>query len=626
MDTTKDQKAPAGGWTTPRERFARQISGESVGRYRFWIEGAADAGAWFGALALAAVLVRDLSLVGVPWRAVLTLAVVATVVQVALGTLAGLYIGRWRVGSFDEMKALVGTVLVTVTATLVVDLSAGTRLVVGAVIGGGFVALVVTAATRSVYRLIQATPPAPGGSRQRLLIFGAGAAGYRIVRALQSDPAGAYLPVALLDDDERKAKRRVHGVPVVGTRAQLGEACVRHRADALLIAIPSAGPGLIGELTELGQALGLSVKTLPSLAQLLGTPAALTDIRDVTEEDLLGRRLIDTDLDAIAHYITGKRVLVTGAGGSIGSELCRQLYCFAPSELIMVDRDESALHAVQMSIEGRALLDSDNLVLLDIRDRTSLTRLFQRRRPEVVFHAAALKHLPLLERHPLEAVKTNVWGTLALLETSAATGVERFVNISTDKAADPVSVLGYSKRICERLTAHFAEETGSPYLSVRFGNVLGSRGSVLGAFRAQIEHGGPITVTHPDVTRYFMTVQEAVQLVIQAGAIGRGGEALVLDMGEPVQIQQVARMLASRAPRPIEIVYTGLRPGEKLHEDLLGDDEEGERPFHPLISHVPVPGLDPPCVQCFSGSQPNAEIIGGLRDLSGQQTASRHAG
>jgi FlaA1/EpsC-like NDP-sugar epimerase len=331
---------------------------------------------------------------------------------------------------------------------------------------------------------------------------------------------------------------------------------------------------------------------------------------------------------AIAKYISGKRVLVTGAGGSIGSELSRQIYRYEPAELLMLDRDESALHAVQMSIHNRALLDSDELVLLDIRDRIGVEQLFRTRKPEVVFHAAALKHLPLLERHPSEAVKTNVWGTLALLEAASAHGVERFVNISTDKAAGPESVLGYSKRICERMTARFGAQSDNLYLSVRFGNVLGSRGSVLGAFRAQIEHGGPITVTHPDVTRYFMTVEEAVQLVIQAGAVGRSGEALVLDMGEPVRIIDVARLLASRAAQPIEIVYTGLRPGEKLHEDLMSAEEVDSRPIHPLISHVAVPELDPALVQRLDPTADSADIRALLRELclQGVQTPSATGG
>ena len=259
----------------------------------------------------------------------------------------------------------------------------------------------------------------------------------------------------------------------------------------------------------------------------------------------------------------------------------------------MLDRDESALHAVQLRIEGRALLDSPDLVLVDIRDRRALGEALLHHRPEVVFHAAALKHLTMLERHPAEAVKTNVWGTLDLLEMAEAAGVSRFVNISTDKAADPCSVLGYTKRITERLTSHFSSTTGAAYLSVRFGNVLGSRGSVLTTFQNQVERGGPVTVTDPDVTRFFMTVEEAVQLVIQAGAIGRPGEALVLDMGKPVSIAEVARLIAAQSERPVSIEFTGLRPGEKLHEVLLGAGEVDIRPAHPLISQVEVPPLDP---------------------------------
>ena len=330
----------------------------------------------------------------------------------------------------------------------------------------------------------------------------------------------------------------------------------------------------------------------------------------------MGRHEIDTDIDAIAGYLTGKRVLVTGAGGSIGSELCRQISRFAPAELVMLDRDESALHGVQLAIEGRAMLDSRNLVVADIRDEARLRQVFDEHEPEVVFHAAALKHLPLLEMHPREAFKTNVLGTETMLDVSTDARVSRFVNISTDKAADPVSVLGYTKRIAERLTSAATWRTSGTYLSVRFGNVLGSRGSVLTAFRAQVEAGGPITVTHPDVTRYFMTVEEAVQLVIQAGAVGRDGEALVLDMGEPVRIDDVARRLAAQAPRPIEIVYTGLRPGEKLHEVLFGADERGESPGHPRIAHVCVPPLATEMVAALPDDLESDELVVALQRLT----------
>ena len=283
-------------------------------------------------------------------------------------------------------------------------------------------------------------------------------------------------------------------------------------------------------------------------------------------------------------------MLVTGAGGSIGSELCRQIHRYEPAELMMLDRDESALHAVQLSISGHALLDSDEVVLCDIRDTAALNQIFLQRRPEVVFHAAALKHLPMLEQYPAEAVKTNIHGTRIVLDAAKRAGVEKFVNISTDKAANPCSVLGYSKRIAERITAQRAETADGAFLSVRFGNVLGSRGSVLTSFAKQIAEGGPVTVTDPEVTRFFMTIEEACQLVIQAAAIGNPGEALVLDMGEAVRITDVAQQLIEQSGTPVEIVYTGLRDGEKMHEDLFGDDEPQDlRPTHPMVSHVPVP-------------------------------------
>jgi FlaA1/EpsC-like NDP-sugar epimerase len=361
----------------------------------------------------------------------------------------------------------------------------------------------------------------------------------------------------------------------------------------IVVAAPSISSEGLRDVSKRALAADLDLRIVPHVTELIDGQVGADDVRPLTEADLLGRHQIDTDIHAIAGYITGRRVLVTGAGGSIGSELCRQLHRFGPESLIMVDRDESALHSLQMALEGRALLESERLVVADIRDAERMKDVFLHHRPDVVFHTAALKHLPLLELHPGEAAKTNVRGTLNVLEAAAQSGVGRFVNISTDKAADPTSVLGYTKRIAEQLTSWYAAREEGVYLSVRFGNVLGSRGSVLGAFERQVETGGPITVTHPDVTRYFMTVTEAVELVVQAGAVGLDGEALVLDMGEPVKILDVARRLVAQADRPIEIVFTGLRPGEKLHEVLLGQAETDERHAHPLISHCRVPAQSP---------------------------------
>ena len=365
------------------------------------------------------------------------------------------------------------------------------------------------------------------------------------------------------------------------------------RSTTLLIAIPSAESGVVSEIAELARLAKLDVKILPAVQNLDERPVDTSDIRDLTDEDLLGRRRVKINLDEISQYLVNRRVLVTGAGGSIGSELCRQLVRFNPAEIIMLDRDESALHEVQLSIYGRALLDTPQTVLADLRDENAINTIFESRKPQVVFHAAALKHLPLLERYPNEAYQTNVLGTLTMLKAARRAGVEVFINISTDKAANPISVLGYSKRIAERLTADFAYGSGAgKYISVRFGNVLGSRGSVLMSFRDQIAKGGPVTVTHRGVTRYFMTISEAVQLVIQAGAIGSTGEILVLDMGKPVNIYEVAEQLVRNSSKQIKIEVVGLRVGEKVHEELFGTGEIDERPRHPLISHVPAKSID----------------------------------
>ena len=563
---------------------------------RSGIQAAVDGAAWAVALSFATCARYDFNLRRVEEFDLALMIPIAGLVQLAVGILLGLYTGRWRFGSFDEVSALGRAALVTTAVVFAIDLYALPEQLVpkSAVLGSGFIALVLMGGVRYAWRLALESARRPrDDGRTRMLVFGAGEGGAQVLTKMLRDPDSPYLPIGLLDDDRSKRNLRISGIRVVGTREDMAAVAAERGADALLIAIPSATAEVIRDLADVANDAGLTVKVLPPVGELFGEGVGLGDIRDVTPADLLGRHEIETDVDAIAGYLTGKRVLVTGAGGSIGSELCRQIYRFAPERLVMLDRDESALHAVQLSIEGKALLDSPNLALCDIRDDRWLQEIFDTHRPQVVFHAAALKHLPLLELHPAEAVKSNVLGTLAVLEASAATGVEKFVNISTDKAADPVSVLGDSKRIAERITTWYGDHRDGAFLSVRFGNVLASRGSVLETFQTQIEAGGPVTVTHPDVTRYFMTIPEAVELVIQAGAIGRDGEALVLDMGQPVRILDVAKRLVAKAERPVKIHFTGLRAGEKLHEVLLGEGEPDDRPAHPLISHVRVAPLDP---------------------------------
>ena len=575
-------------------------------------QAAVDASAWIIAIGVVAILRVDFVSTRLGWAYLIGTMALAVVLQGAVGYFGAIYRSRWRTGSFDEAVALatctgIAALGVAIVVHFGVDYTR-TWVPARAVVVAGFMALVIMEGARVLGRKLTEKDRRPLKADFRVLVLGAGAGGAQTVDAMLGDPQSPYLPVGFLDDDPANSKLRHRGVSVVGTRAEMAQAAKELRADTLLIAIPTADTTLINEATATAEAIGLKVLVLPPVAELFDGKVKINQIREIELEDLLGRNPIDTDIESIAGYLTGKRVLVTGAGGSIGSELCRQITRYAPAELFMLDRNENALHAVQLSIEGRALLDSPNLLLCNIREHDTLINLFEQVRPDVVFHAAALKHLTLLERFPNEAYNTNVLGTYNVLQAAALVGVKRFVNVSTDKAADPTSVLGYTKRIAERVTAATASDSPGTYLSVRFGNVLGSNGSVLHIFRAQVEAGGPITVTDPDVTRYFMTVSEAVELVIQAAAIGQDGEALVLDMGTPVKIADIARRLASQAPRKIQIVFTGLREGEKRDEVLLGVDEVDYRPAHPLISHVRVPSIN------------EKDVIGFGNDLASYQS------
>ena len=578
------------------------------------LEAACDICAWICGLAAAAWITHDVAGPGLALPVMARAAVAVVVLPAGCGLLGGLYRGRYQRGSFDELIAVgrAGCATALALAVLGGALVPGQRAGLQTVVGGTVLALLAMVGVRYTVIAERQWARLTASSGVKIIVFGAGSAGAQLVQSLARQPGADYRPVAFLDDDPAKRRLRIHGIPVLGDRSRIADVAAQTGATVLVIAIARASGTAIRDLTREAENCGLIPKVIPSVSELLSGGARIDGVRDPRISDLLGRRPVTTDMDAVAGHFAGRRVLVTGAGGSIGSELCRQLHSFGPAELIMLDRDESALHAIELALHGRALLDSDQVVLADIRDPGRVRQVFEERRPEIVFHAAALKHLPLLERYPAEALKSNVWGTLAVLEAAAACGVRSFVNISTDKAADPVSVLGYSKRIAERLTAHMARQAAGTYLSVRFGNVLGSRGSFLTALSAQVAAGGPLTVTHPDVSRYFMTASEAVQLVLQAAVIGRDSEVLVLDMGEQVRIADIARRLAASAEQEIDIVFTGLRPGEKLTENLLGTGETGERPRHPLIRHVPVLPLLPEQVTGLDAALPGDELRGTL--------------
>lgn len=559
-----------------------------------WSWAAVDAATWVVGVYLATWLRFDYDLDEFAFGAAV-FAATAALTHVVMGSVAGPYaVGHVR-GSFEE-SVDIGRTVAGVTAVLLAWALAADPLMVprSVPVIAGAVALAGMFAARFLVRSWRTRNRGPADSQRRVIVFGAGEAGRRLVREMVQDHQAGYFPVALLDDDRHKRGLPVEGVRVRGDRTAIVALARQTGADALVIAIPRADAALIRELSEIAARAELDVLTLPPLADVIDGRVSTRDLRDLDLKDLLGRRAISLDTTAVAAQIRGRRVLVTGAGGSIGSELCRQIARFEPAELYLLDRDESALQATQMSLTGQGLLDSDEVLLADIRDLDALRDVFAAARPDIVFHAAALKHLPLLETFPLEAWKSNVRGTLNVLKAAAECGVETFVNISTDKAARPTSVLGCSKRVTERLTAHFATTQPGRYVSVRFGNVLGSRGSVLHVFTSQIEAGGPITVTHPEVRRYFMLIPEACQLVLEAASIGTDGEVMVLDMGEQVRIADVARTLVRMSHRQdVAITFSGLRPGEKLDEELFSPDEQRRATRNPLVTSVDVPVLDP---------------------------------
>lgn len=531
---------------------------------------------------------------GLTWWGVLVAATTVAVLHLGTAYLVGVYRQGQVRGSYEEIRSLAQCAL-TVTPILLlatVGLVGTPKLLPGTVpVIAAPIALSGMLAFRLVWREWR-------GRRARrdathVAVYGAGAAGRLLVRNLVEDSSSEYVPVALVDDDPKRRGLRIEGVRCVGGREVLPTLAAEREIEQVVIAVPSATAEQIREMHKAVEAAGLKTLVVPPLSQLVGGMPRATDVRDLRVEDLLGRHPVTLDEGAIAEAISGKTVLVTGAGGSIGSELCRQISRFGVGRLVMLDRDESALHGVQLDLQGDGLLQSDDIVLADIRDQITMRQVFQKHRPHMVFHAAALKHLPLLEKYPYEAWQTNVQGTVRILEEAARVGVETFVNISTDKAASPTSVLGFSKRIAERVTADYAARFPGRFLSVRFGNVLGSRGSVIPAFQKQIRRGGPVTVTHPDVERYFMLIPEACQLVLQAAVLGEGGEVMVLEMGSPVKILDVARAMIDMSGRhDVDIEFTGLRPGEKMSEDLFSAPGTQKPTAHELVRYVHQKPID----------------------------------
>src|SRR3989344_4027100 len=456
---------------------------------------------------------------------------------------------------------------------------------------------------------------------ERMLIVGAGDAGAELLRSVLA--SGEYVPVGFVDDDAAKRGTSIHGVRVLGAIEEIPSLAAEHKVTHIVIALPSAGSESIKRAVEAGRKAGiLKMKIVPPLAELIHGEVSLQQLREVEVKDLLGREPLFLDSDVIERFLTGKKVLITGAAGSIGSELARQALKFVPSSLVLVDQDESGLFMMGDELRRRGVATELVVMVADIRNGERMEQVFEELRPEVVFHAAAYKHVPLMEQYPEEAVRTNVLGTGVVAKAAMKTGTEIFVYVSTDKVVNPTSVMGASKRFGEMVCQLFNKKGNTRFVAVRFGNVLDSRGSVIPLFRSQLKRGGPVEVTHPDMQRYFMLTAEACLLVMQASAIGQGGEVFVLDMGKPVKILDLAhemiRLSGLEPDKDIPVVFSGIRRGEKLFEELLTAEEGIVETPHPKVFVAKLPlvqeqqimeGLEKLKKACGQGNQKELRLL-----------------
>jgi FlaA1/EpsC-like NDP-sugar epimerase len=564
-------------------------------RHRIWqlaADAALIAAAWWLAFQLRFDFEVPVFFRRMLWETILIVVAIKLAVFVAFG----FYNRWWRyVSTRDMWRAAIGVTAASAVAAVAIYFGypiERVRLPRGVALADLLLLLAFVTGTRLLARTV-IERPASGRLLARgkeVLIVGAGDAGRLILDEIQRTRALGYTPMGLIDDDGRKKGMKLRGVKVLGTTADLPHILRDNRPDEILIAIPSAPGELRRRVVEAARAEDVPVKTLPGLYELISGDLDLAgQIRPVQVEDVLGREPVEVDLDAIASFLAGETVLVTGAGGSIGAELCRQIARMEPARLILVDHAEPALFEIERELVDERDFKACFPILADVKSAAKMRQIFDRYRPTVVFHAAAYKHVPLMEANPLEAVRNNTLATKVVADAAVEAGAKRFVVVSTDKAANPKNLMGQSKALCEWIVEAYGARTdvSTRFCAVRFGNVLGSSGSVIPIFRRQIEKGGPVTVTHPDMTRYFMTIPEAVALVIQAAAIGGQGRVYVLDMGEPVKILDLARnmiRLSGREPdADVMIEFIGARPGEKLHEVLWGDGETVTATEHPKV-------------------------------------------
>jgi FlaA1/EpsC-like NDP-sugar epimerase len=528
--------------------------------------------------------------------AILIMSGVALLVKIPTYYFFGLYRRLWMYASTNELKLIAAAVTAAsvLTAGVMLALSAAGLVQPGmprTALGIDWLfSLVLIGGSRFALRILSEQVAARTDKGRRALIIGAGDAGALVARELQKTNQLDLTPIGFLDDDPAKQRHEIYGVRVIGKVTDLETALANHHVDEVVIAIPSASGRLVRQITEACRKRGIPSRTMPGMNELIGGKVSVNRLREVDITDLLRREPVNIDDRLVGASLNGKRVLVTGAGGSIGRELSRQITRWAPSELVLLGHGENSIFEALLELREDFPSISLHPVIADVRDAARLESVFAEYRPQVVFHAAAHKHVPLMEANVAEAVTNNVLGTRNLVETANRHGVERLVMISTDKAIRPVSVMGATKRMAEMVVLNAAHRTGRAYSVVRFGNVLGSRGSVVPRFKTQIARGGPVTITHPDMQRYFMIIPEAVHLVLQAAAMGTGGEVFFLNMGQPVRIMDLAedliRLSGLEPGRDIEIAFTGIRPGEKLIEELTDDSMSFSRTAHPEIVRV----------------------------------------
>ena len=532
----------------------------------------------------------------------LSYALYITILQIIVFYLFGLYKTMWRYASIEEfLKVIVAVIVATVSTALVFMALINRDLPRSIYVMALLLETVFIAGIRFVSRARYIFIPTGGKHNRktisqikRTLIVGAGEAGTLALRELRNHKEIPSIPVAFIDDDKDKKNKIIQGIPVVGTRFDIEKAVKEYKIDEIIVAMPSIPEKVQKEILEICNKTKIKTKIIPGYYKVIeGDKFDLNSIREVEIEDLLGRDEIQLDNKSLSGLIENKIILVTGAGGSIGSELCRQIVKYNPRKLVMIDIYENTIYDIQNELKRNYGNPRIDVLIESIRDMERMDFIFNKYKPSVVFHAAAHKHVPLMEDSPVSAVKNNIFGTRNLLLCADKYGVDKFVNISTDKAVNPTSIMGCTKRICEIMIQTMNAKSKTEFVAVRFGNVLGSNGSVIPLFKAQIKNGGPVTVTHPDIIRYFMTITEACQLVMQAGAIAKGGEIFILDMGEPVKILDLAEKLIELSGlvpyEEMKIEFTGLRPGEKLYEELLlNTDNSCETEFEKIFIEKPV--------------------------------------